>query len=255
MADDFADILGSDSLPVRREFSPSAWSAMSLLKYTGWALGAVVTYVVLVLGWNSFSRARERSYRLSMRRRHGIPDNDHRPFNVAYAAVQRSRQEKERPAPAQRSQENVNTQTAHEARPAQAEQVVRNRGALLNPRLLHPPSFRGSTPRRLRNSCIHLCLQVRLYRQHHHHHLHPHLQTESSSLMATIPVLFTLASLPLPRDLFAKQMVSSNLLMLVESVDWRKSRSLLIIPRSPGSKGTSLLTETKRPGGRIPLLD
>ncbi len=64
MADDLADILGNDSLPVRREFSPSAWSAMSLLKYTGWALGAVVTYVVLVLGWNSFSRARERSYRL-----------------------------------------------------------------------------------------------------------------------------------------------------------------------------------------------
>ncbi len=63
-----------------------------------------------------------------MRRRHGIPDNDHRPFNVAYAAVQRSRQDKERPAPAQRSQENVITQTA---RPAQAEQVVRNRGGAL----------------------------------------------------------------------------------------------------------------------------
>lgn len=30
-----------------------------------------------------------------MRRRHGIPDNDHRPFNVAYAAVVRARQEKE----------------------------------------------------------------------------------------------------------------------------------------------------------------
>ncbi|KAK0243128.1 hypothetical protein EDD85DRAFT_317510 [Armillaria nabsnona] len=133
MADDFADILGSDSLPVRREFSPSAWSAMSLLKFTGWVLGAVVTYVVLVLGWNSFSRARERSYRLSMRRRHGIPDNDHRPFNVAYAAVQRSRQEKERSAPAQRSQENVNTHTAHEARPSQAEQVVRNRGGHSTP--------------------------------------------------------------------------------------------------------------------------
>ena len=30
-----------------------------------------------------------------MRRRHGIPDNDHRPFNVAYAAVVRARQEEE----------------------------------------------------------------------------------------------------------------------------------------------------------------
>ena len=30
-----------------------------------------------------------------MRRRHGIPDNDHRPFNVAYAAAMRTRQESE----------------------------------------------------------------------------------------------------------------------------------------------------------------
>ena len=30
-----------------------------------------------------------------MRRKHGIPDGDHRPFNVAYAAVQRARQERE----------------------------------------------------------------------------------------------------------------------------------------------------------------
>ena len=30
-----------------------------------------------------------------MRRRHGIPDNDHRPFNVAYAAAMRARQENE----------------------------------------------------------------------------------------------------------------------------------------------------------------
>lgn len=30
-----------------------------------------------------------------MRRRHGIPDNDHRPFNVAYAAATRARQEAE----------------------------------------------------------------------------------------------------------------------------------------------------------------
>ncbi|KAK0190598.1 hypothetical protein F5146DRAFT_560664 [Armillaria mellea] len=146
MADDFADILGSDSLPVRREFSPSAWSAMSLLKYTGWALGAAVTYVVLVLCWNSFSRARERSYRLSMRRRHGIPDNDHRPFNVAYAAVQRSRQDKERPASVQKSQEIVNIQTAREARPAQVEQVVRNRGeghSIPQPQAASPSKFPG----------------------------------------------------------------------------------------------------------------
>lgn len=31
----------------------------------------------------------------SMRRRHGIPDNDHRPFNVAYAAAKRAQKERE----------------------------------------------------------------------------------------------------------------------------------------------------------------
>lgn len=31
----------------------------------------------------------------AMRRKHGIPDDDHRPFNVAYAASQRARQERE----------------------------------------------------------------------------------------------------------------------------------------------------------------
>ncbi|KAG7447589.1 uncharacterized protein BT62DRAFT_783188 [Guyanagaster necrorhizus] len=113
MADDFSDILGSDSLPVRREFSLSAWSAMSFLK--------------------------------SMRRRHGIPDNDHRPFNVAYAAVRRSRQEKERPVSALQSQGSTNTQTAHEARPAQAEQIVRNRGGPSAPQLqaASPSNFPG----------------------------------------------------------------------------------------------------------------
>lgn len=30
-----------------------------------------------------------------MRRQHGIPDTDHRPFNVAYAAVLRARREEE----------------------------------------------------------------------------------------------------------------------------------------------------------------
>ena len=30
-----------------------------------------------------------------MRRRYGIPDTDHRPFNVAHAAVLRARQERE----------------------------------------------------------------------------------------------------------------------------------------------------------------
>lgn len=45
-----------------------------------------------------------------MRRRHGIPDNDHRPFNVAYAAVLRSRQEGEERARRARLQELIQDQ-------------------------------------------------------------------------------------------------------------------------------------------------
>lgn len=35
------------------------------------------------------------AYTRATRRRHGIPDSDHRPFNVAYAAALRARQERE----------------------------------------------------------------------------------------------------------------------------------------------------------------
>ncbi|KAF9450942.1 hypothetical protein P691DRAFT_700256 [Macrolepiota fuliginosa MF-IS2] len=72
-----------------------------------------------VLAW------KERSYKLAMRRRHGIPDNDHRPFNVAYAAVVRARQEKEavRKAKAMAAQ----AVPPHDRRNAQTEQTVRQR--------------------------------------------------------------------------------------------------------------------------------
>jgi hypothetical protein len=47
-----------------------------------------------------FLRVFIQSYRLydssATRRKHGIPDDDRRPFNVAYAAVSRARQERER---------------------------------------------------------------------------------------------------------------------------------------------------------------
>ena len=40
---------------------------------------------------SDYSRSLDRA----MRRRHGIPDDDHRPFNVAYAAVVNARRERE----------------------------------------------------------------------------------------------------------------------------------------------------------------
>lgn len=72
----------------------------------------LILYVACIRIWDAFLVWREKAYKLcvlsispdfitqlfdhsSMRRRHGIPDNDHRPFNVAYAAVVRARQERE----------------------------------------------------------------------------------------------------------------------------------------------------------------
>lgn len=58
-----------------------------------------------------------------MRRRHGIPDNDHRPFNVAYAAVLRARQEKEAAQKAKATQ----SVPLHDRRNPQVGQNVRQR--------------------------------------------------------------------------------------------------------------------------------
>ncbi|KAJ7693910.1 hypothetical protein B0H17DRAFT_482531 [Mycena rosella] len=86
------DILGSSSLPVRHP--PSAkWSGFS--KTAFFLALLLAAYVGAVRAWEALLKWREKSYRLSMRRRHGIPDNDHRPFNVAYAAVLRARREEE----------------------------------------------------------------------------------------------------------------------------------------------------------------
>ncbi|KAE9393570.1 hypothetical protein BT96DRAFT_999346 [Gymnopus androsaceus JB14] len=38
-------------------------------------------------GWLISLRWHEKSYRLSLWRSHGIPDNDHQPFNIPYTAV------------------------------------------------------------------------------------------------------------------------------------------------------------------------
>jgi hypothetical protein len=45
-------------------------------------------------GRTFFLRWKERHYKLSMRRRYGIPDHDQRPFNVAYAAARLAQEDK-----------------------------------------------------------------------------------------------------------------------------------------------------------------
>jgi hypothetical protein len=58
----------------------------------------------------------------SLRRKYGIPDNDHRPFNVAWAAVQRAQREKNIASQAERR-----SQTPHST----GEQTLRHRQSKL----------------------------------------------------------------------------------------------------------------------------
>ncbi|KAJ7213719.1 hypothetical protein B0H12DRAFT_370398 [Mycena haematopus] len=87
-----SDILGSDTLPVRNPGS-AKWSGFS--KTVFFLVLLLAAYIGAVRAWTALLKWREKSYRLFMRRQHGIPDNDHRPFNVAYAAVLRARREEE----------------------------------------------------------------------------------------------------------------------------------------------------------------
>ncbi|KAJ6616245.1 hypothetical protein B0H10DRAFT_2219643 [Mycena sp. CBHHK59/15] len=87
-----SDILGSNSSHVR---NPGAAKWFGFSKTACFLALLLAAYVVSVHAWEALLKWREKSYRLSMRRRHGIPDNDHRPFNVAYAAVLRARHEEE----------------------------------------------------------------------------------------------------------------------------------------------------------------
>lgn len=63
-----------------------------------------------------------------MRRRHGIPDDDHRPFNVAYAAVVRTRKDREAQDRTKAKQQNA--APPRDQRNALAEaQIIRQRFA------------------------------------------------------------------------------------------------------------------------------
>ncbi|KAG5639681.1 hypothetical protein H0H81_005864 [Sphagnurus paluster] len=101
MEGDSSDILGGPTFPHARDSHSGAWSGLSFGLKSTFVIAALLSfYVICIRIWETFLVWREKSYKLtshhrSMRRRHGIPDNDHRPFNVAYAAVVRARQENE----------------------------------------------------------------------------------------------------------------------------------------------------------------
>ncbi|KAN0132648.1 hypothetical protein V8E53_009664 [Lactarius tabidus] len=90
-----SDILGGD-LPVGRG-RVVRHSGFSFLFKTC-ALGVCTLFFLLAFrhGRTFFLRWKERHYKLSMRRRYGIPDHDQRPFNVAYAAARLSQEDRKK---------------------------------------------------------------------------------------------------------------------------------------------------------------
>ncbi|KAI3616531.1 hypothetical protein WG66_011498 [Moniliophthora roreri] len=120
MADQYADILGAETLPIGPKRAGS-WSGLSFPVKFALILGfSLVFYIVLVRLWDLFWRWREKEYKLSMRRKYGIPDNDHRPFNVAYAAAQLAREE----------QDKKKARRRHVEQPASASSSLEQRNAL-----------------------------------------------------------------------------------------------------------------------------
>jgi hypothetical protein len=147
MDDESSDILGQQTKPVlrgsRNAGSPGA--SVTVKFVLGFAILLVFYVVVMrirfrILVW------KERSYKLCVtiysspclqpksclffrrfsatRRRHGIPDTDHRPFHMAYAAVVRAKEA---------SQKTKATQPvfSSDGRNAQTEQNVRQRFGML----------------------------------------------------------------------------------------------------------------------------
>ncbi|KAL0580535.1 hypothetical protein V5O48_001522 [Marasmius crinis-equi] len=125
MADEYSDILGADTLPIGPKRAGS-WSGLSFTVKSAFILSFfLVSYVVLARLWEAFWKWREREYKLSMRRKYGIPDNDHRPFNVAYAAAQLAREQEDQHRAKKRRtvQAPVQVSSSREQRDPMSEQV------------------------------------------------------------------------------------------------------------------------------------
>ncbi|KAG2073550.1 hypothetical protein BDR04DRAFT_1094459 [Suillus decipiens] len=94
--DEHADILGGPILQIPNTGILGQWSQYSVLFRASLilALGLLVSLISLH-AWDIWKKNQELGYRKAMRRRHGIPDSDCRPFAVAYAAATRARAERE----------------------------------------------------------------------------------------------------------------------------------------------------------------
>ncbi|KAG2748427.1 hypothetical protein P692DRAFT_20804942 [Suillus brevipes Sb2] len=94
--DEHADILGGPILQIPNTGILGQWSQYSILLRASLilALGLLVS-LISVRAWDIWKKNQELGYRKAMRRKHGIPDSDCRPFAVAYAAATRARAERE----------------------------------------------------------------------------------------------------------------------------------------------------------------
>ncbi|KAG1768662.1 hypothetical protein EDD22DRAFT_871454 [Suillus occidentalis] len=94
--DEHADILGGPILQIPNTGILGQWSQYSILLRASLilTLGLLVS-LISVRAWDIWKKNQELGYRKAMRRKHGIPDSDCRPFAVAYAAATRARAERE----------------------------------------------------------------------------------------------------------------------------------------------------------------
>ncbi|KAG2060212.1 hypothetical protein BDR06DRAFT_926887, partial [Suillus hirtellus] len=115
--DEHADILGGPILQIPDTSILGQWSQYSILFRASLilALGLLVS-LISVRAWDIWKKNQELGYRKAMRRKHGIPDSDCRPFAVAYAAATRARAERE-------AQDRIQANNVTEEPPAINNQV------------------------------------------------------------------------------------------------------------------------------------
>ncbi|KAG0703929.1 hypothetical protein DFH29DRAFT_1040481 [Suillus ampliporus] len=115
--DEHADILGGPILQIPNTGILGQWSQYSIVFRTSLILGlSLLVSFLTVRAWDIWKKNQELGYRKAMRRKHGIPDSDCRPFAVAYAAATRARAERE-------AQERLQVNKFTEERPAIDHQV------------------------------------------------------------------------------------------------------------------------------------
>ncbi|OCH90962.1 hypothetical protein OBBRIDRAFT_559005 [Obba rivulosa] len=144
MEDNSSDILGG-RLPVQRRHSSTLWiqpdSTGKL--YAGFALVVIVSaFLWLKPYWYSWRNER---YRMQVRRRHGIPDDDRRPFSVAFAAANARKQREAKEKELRESQEDGQPPSALRPRsPLDGQALQEDDPQVLEPyvpSLYHPQAY------------------------------------------------------------------------------------------------------------------